>query len=1745
MFHHLLHSLLKKVQFNNLVATHTLVFFLCVFLFLPSFAHATIYEPGATLNPACAPTASECRVRTPLVQDAEEAVQLSTATSTPATTSNRLYNIAGVLYWNGSAVAGASGLTSINGLSSGVQTFATSSNTSAFSFDVSSSGSTHTFSLALQSGYDVPLSASTTEWATAYGWGDHAVAGYLTTAAASSSFLSIADWSATTTDALAEGSTNQYWTSGRFASALAGTTTDALAEGSSNLYFTNTRADARIAAATTTVQGMFAAGTGLSYSSGTFTNTGVTALGSLTGSVATSSLAIALSDTTGTLSVSRGGTGLTNIANNAIIIGAGSSAFATTSRGDLSAGNGIALSGSGSNVLIGASATLALDINNLAQTSSVSASNTIAIYDGSSVKKINRSDFLQGITSALTYQGTWDANTNTPSLTDGVGTDGYMYVANTATTTLNLGSGALTVNSGDLIIYTASSSKWQVAPSGSSVASVFGRTGAVVASSGDYTASQVTFVATSTLASTNVQAAIEELLGEGGLTSLNGLTGSTQTFADDTNVTITSAGTTHTLGWTGQLAAARGGTGLGSVTANQLLIGNSGGTGWMQVATSSLGLLTTNVAEGSNLYFTNTRADARIATATTTVQGMFVAGTGLSYVGGTFTNTGVTALGSLTGSVATSSLAIALSDTTGTLSVSRGGTGATSLTGLLLGNGTSAFTATTTLSSSYIEDAFLKNNGDTATGSYNFDAGTLYVDATNNRIGIGTTSPATELHLSGSNSPQLRLETTHATESNVKIDFYARGSRKWSIQNDWAEAGEQNFNIYDAVAGLKRFVIASNGNTGIGTDSPANKLAVNGGIYLASTTPAATTNALYNNGGTLYWNGSEVGSGSSFWSQVSTNIASTSNNVLKMNGNTAIYISDQSQFYGSIFVGSSGGASLSHTFGTQGNYNTAVGVDTMHSITTGAYNTALGSLALNSVTTAGSNTAVGYQALTSNTGAANSAFGSSVLSSNTTGSFNAAFGNYALFSNSTGTNNLAMGAYAGRYAGSGTTANVSGDYNTYLGNYTRAGTSGNTNEIVIGYNALGLGSNTAVLGNDSITDTFLKGRIAIGTTTSQSNKLYVSGSARITGALYDSNGSAGSSGYSLQSTGSGLAWTYNPVTTSGGSGTPYDVSTASYTRIALDPSPQGNGTAASLFNNDGTKLYVLNYTDDEINEYALSTPYDISTKSFTQIALSVAAEEGTPADITFNNDGTKLYLLGQASDDINEYALSTPYDISTASFTQIALSVAAQETTPTGMTFNDDGTTLYVIGYIGDDVNEYALSTPYDISTASFTQIALSVAAQGGGPTDLIFNNDGAKLYVLDYMDDEINEYALSTPYDISTASFTQIALSTVGQESIPRNLLFNNDGTALYMTGSGTIKIYEYTIPFTTGSVHLTDSTASFGIGTTTPTAQFHTTGTLRFSGLGAGTLTADASGNVTVSSDVRLKNVDGSFTRGLSAIQGLEPASYHWNEASGLETEHSYTGFIAQNVQEFIPEAVATSTSGYLTLSDRPITAALVNAVKEISAVADENASTSITAEDGATTKTFVGKFFDRLVAWFGDATNGIGDFFANRIHSKELCIGEDGDETCITKSQLDTLLSGQTAAAENSSGGDNENTNTGVVGGSTNNNTEGTETETQTDEVSQSSEEGSGEEIAEESPATSGEEAVEETPSTDGGETPAVTEGGDTVSEELTEEPVTEEEVTEEPAVEETPAEPEPIPEPEPVPVVEETPAEAPVE
>lgn len=101
-----------------------------------------------------------------------------------------------------------------------------------------------------------------------------------------------------------------------------------------------------------------------------------------------------------------------------------------------------------------------------------------------------------------------------------------------------------------------------------------------------------------------------------------------------------------------------------------------------------------------------------------------------------------------------------------------------------------------------------------------------------------------------------------------------------------------------------------------------------------------------------------------------------------------------------------------------------------------------------------------------------------------------------------------------------------------------------------------------------------------------------------------------------------------------------------------------------------------------------------------------------------------------------------------------------------------------------------------------------------------------------------------------------------------------------------------------------------------------------------GSGTLSTDGSGNVTASSDARLKDIRGDVKQGLAAILAITPKLFNWKAGSGLNPDKLNAGFIAQDVQAAIPEAVDAAPDGMLSLSDRAILAVLVNAVKELNA-------------------------------------------------------------------------------------------------------------------------------------------------------------------------------------------------------------------
>jgi hypothetical protein len=84
---------------------------------------------------------------------------------------------------------------------------------------------------------------------------------------------------------------------------------------------------------------------------------------------------------------------------------------------------------------------------------------------------------------------------------------------------------------------------------------------------------------------------------------------------------------------------------------------------------------------------------------------------------------------------------------------------------------------------------------------------------------------------------------------------------------------------------------------------------------------------------------------------------------------------------------------------------------------------------------------------------------------------------------------------------------------------------------------------------------------------------------------------------------------------------------------------------------------------------------------------------------------------------------------------------------------------------------------------------------------------------------------------------------------------------------------------------------------------------------------------------SDSRLKTVDGTYDAGLDAILKLTPIRYRYKEqnAMGIKDSQQHVGFVAQEVEKVIPEAVSRNSQGYLLVNNDPILWTMLNAIKQ----------------------------------------------------------------------------------------------------------------------------------------------------------------------------------------------------------------------
>jgi hypothetical protein len=421
-----------------------------------------------------------------------------------------------------------------------------------------------------------------------------------------------------------------------------------------------------------------------------------------------------------------------------------------------------------------------------------------------------------------------------------------------------------------------------------------------------------------------------------------------------------------------------------------------------------------------------------------------------------------------------------------------------SFTGSLFG--TSSW-ATNALTASFINsastNAFVQNG--------NSFGATALLGTNDNQSLAFETSGSTRMFISSSGfvgigtiTPTYALDVTSPTGATAARFYGSGGTATVAIGANGILASQASqYRIYSTGAtplalgsyGTYGDLWAINGNVGVGQGTTAPTLSSRFTIKGSGATSATTALRVEN-------------------TNASASLVVLDNGNVYSNG--LGYISTNTAFGSSTFGGNISSSAIENTaFGASalsvlrtGTRNTVIGYNGLSLNTTGLRNTAVGAYVLSNNSVGSDNTAVGMQAMWVNTsGSSNTAVGEYALYSNATGNNNTGVGMGSFFYLNTGSNNTVIGSNSGRTLADGSTSLSSSNNSIFVGYDAKANNNEETNQIVIGYAANGIGSNSVVLGNDSITKTALKGNVLIGTTTSSIHKLDVSGSGRFTSNL--------------------------------------------------------------------------------------------------------------------------------------------------------------------------------------------------------------------------------------------------------------------------------------------------------------------------------------------------------------------------------------------------------------------------------------------------------------------------------------------------------------------------------------------------------------------------------------------------------------------------------------------------------------------
>ena len=601
---------------------------------------------------------------------------------------------------------------------------------------------------------------------------------------------------------------------------------------------------------------------------------------------------------------------------------------------------------------------------------------------------------------------------------------------------------------------------------------------------------------------------------------------------------------------------------------------------------------------------------------------------------------------------------------------------------------------------------------------------------------------------------------------------------------------------------------------------------------------------------------------------------------------------------------------------TSGGWNTALGTSALEQNLTGATNTAVGYAALRFNTSGSENTAIGYNALTGNiTGNNNTALGIQALNSSANGNNNVAIGKDVFYQLTTGNSNVALGMGAGGQQ-------TSGDNNVYLGHEAGASSAAHTKSgnVNIGYRA-GFGYNTDnrlfIENSNNTTTPLIYGEF--DNDILRTNAEFQINDPAVTGYRFPT--ADGAANEILQTDGNGtLSWV--AAGGGGGGGTldqAYDEGGAGAGRTidAVDGAVRINGEDGLIVTGTLGSGDAIEVTGSGTRMFfnPLKAAFRAGTVSGTQWDnanignYSVAMGENTRASgnnstamgrssIASGNYSTAMGLSSQA-----QGVRSTAMGWSGVASGYVATSMGA------GTTASGDYSTA--MGNSTDAIGDYSTAMGNNTSAlGNFSTVMGTATTASGSHSTAMGENTTAS-----------GSRSTAMGLENEAFSYGETVIGTYSTNYAPNsvNSIIAND--RLFVVGNGTA-----TSSRSNALTMLKNGTTIInGIESdNTNNRTFFVNGS------------AGGTGAWFNDSDRRYKKNIEPLQSALDKVLQIEGVSYEWDNQNYPNRNYekgTHIGFIAQDLEKVVPEVVNTASgeAGYKSVAYAPLTALLVEAVKE----------------------------------------------------------------------------------------------------------------------------------------------------------------------------------------------------------------------